>query len=161
MKIRILLAALAAVLAGLALPGTAIASSSSSTAHHPSAARHACTRHGNGKCVKRGQRCAKNLRGHSAYDNHGRRNVCKGKHPHWRKPAAHMCRVTGSSAATSGCVIVPTCTKNPDGSCIQSGDPCTTDEYGDYGYDAELEPLTCQGDQNDPHWGTTPPTPSA
>ncbi len=163
MKLRIVLTALFVALAGLALPGIAVASSTSTSVHHAPAARHACSRRPNGHCIKRGQRCAKSRRGDTAYDNHGRRNVCRGKggHPHWRKPIAHMCRETVGSAATSGCVIIPACTKNAAGACIREGDPCTPDEYGETGYDQSGMGYMCEGDQADPHWGAPPSTPPA
>jgi hypothetical protein len=162
MKLRIVLTALIVALTGLAVPGIAVASPIDASVHHPSAARHACTRHANGRCVKRGQRCTTAMRGRTAYDNQGRRNVCRGKgrHPHWRKPVAHMCRVTGSSAATAGCVIIPECTKNAAGSCIQTGDSCAPEQYGETGYDDQMMFVMCEGDQADPHWGA-PPAPQA
>src|ERR1700710_1962694 len=63
MKLRVILTALIVALSGLVGP-LAVASSAAASVHHASAARHACTKKANETCIKKGQKCAKSLRGH-------------------------------------------------------------------------------------------------
>lgn len=77
----------------LATLGLAVAATLSTVpiAAHASAGavdRHGCTRTSSHHCIKGGQFCPKASYGHSGWDAHGRRWVCKGNHshPHWMKP---------------------------------------------------------------------------
>ena len=85
MKIRALLAATALVGAGL------VAAPTTAQAAHPASYGdrvHPCTRTSSGTCIQGGQFCPQASYGHSGWDAHGRRYVCKGDHthPHWMLP---------------------------------------------------------------------------
>src|ERR1700712_3765705 len=70
---RALIATLALLAAGLV--GPALASAPAHAATADSSARHACTKQA-GKCIHRGQKCPKAKKGHTGWDNLGRKNVC-------------------------------------------------------------------------------------
>jgi hypothetical protein len=85
MTLRTILAALAIALAGL-VSGPAhasVAPTSHQLTHH-----HPCTRTSSGTCIRGGEFCPQASYGHSGWDAHGRRYVCKGDHthPHWMIP---------------------------------------------------------------------------
>ena len=87
MRIRTFAATLAIALAGLvSAPAHATAPASDLslqlTHHHP------CTRTSSGTCIRGGEFCPQASYGHSGWDAHGRRYVCKGNHthPHWMLP---------------------------------------------------------------------------
>jgi hypothetical protein len=140
MKLRVILTALIIALTGLVAPVT-FASSASASVHHASSARHACTRKPNGKCIKRGQKCAQAKRGQVGWGASGAKLKCKGKHPHWR-------RVQAASSGGGG----GSCTTTSSGSCIQGGEFCPQSKYGEVGYDANGTAYTCEGDHTHPHW---------
>jgi hypothetical protein len=150
MRLRVLLTALILALTGLVPLGAAATASTGSG----DGARHACTKRADGHCIKRGQRCAQTKRGQIGWTKAGVKVRCKGhgKHPHWRKvhKSRHYCRA-------AGCAIpAPACTTNSDGTCIQTGQSCSPDQYGQSGNDANGKLLTCQGEQSDPTWGAPP-----
>jgi hypothetical protein len=136
---RALIATLALLAAGLVAPALASAPAHAATAD--SSARHACTKHA-GKCIHRGQVCPKAKKGHTGWDNLGRKNVCRGAHPHWRKPAQKHSGGGGTHA----------CTRTSSGSCIQGGEFCPQSKYGQSGYDNHGHRYVCKGNHTHPHW---------
>jgi hypothetical protein len=83
MTLRTFIAALAIALAGLVSVPTAAGAAPASPSTH-----HACTHTSSGSCIRGGQFCPQASYGHSGWDSHGRRYVCKGDHthPHWMIP---------------------------------------------------------------------------
>ncbi|MCW2844411.1 MAG: hypothetical protein JWN22_2327 [Nocardioides sp.] len=86
MPIRAILAAFVVVLAGLTSVPTAAQAAPAHVAH--ARLTHACTHTSTGTCIRGGQFCPQASYGHSGWDVHGRRWVCKGDHthPHWLRP---------------------------------------------------------------------------
>ena len=84
---RKILAALVIVLAGFT---TVLSAAMAATTDHEASAllAHPCTRTSSGTCIRGGQFCPQASYGHSGWDAHGRRYVCKGDHthPHWMRP---------------------------------------------------------------------------
>ncbi|GAA4709586.1 hypothetical protein GCM10023349_30610 [Nocardioides conyzicola] len=79
------IAALTIALAGLV--SVPVASQAAAGPQQSERAR-SCTHTSSGSCIRGGQFCPRASYGHSGWDAHGRRYVCKGNrsHPHWMRP---------------------------------------------------------------------------
>lgn len=56
----------------------------------------------------------------------------------------------GTGGGTGG--STHSCTRTSTGSCIRAGEFCPQADYGQSGYDANGDRLTCTGDRTHPHW---------
>ena len=91
MLIKSVVAAAALTIAALGSPGVAVAAPTHHAAAHAQVSvdrQHRCTHTSSGSCIRGGEFCPQASYGHSGWDAHGRRYVCKGNHthPHWMKP---------------------------------------------------------------------------
>lgn len=57
-----------------------------------------------------------------------------------------------ATATTPTAPATHACTRTSSGSCIRGGEFCPTADYGQTGYDANGDPLTCEGDTTHPRW---------